>query len=67
MTRSLTIRLFIGVLVIAVGVALVSYVRTKTTQTGDPNCESGKCESGNKHAELILWESLTHNLLSARP
>jgi flagellar basal body-associated protein FliL len=67
MTRSLTIRLFIGVLVIAASVMLVSYVRTKASQDSDPNSETGKCQSGKIQTEIILWESLTHNLLSVRP
>ncbi len=67
MTRSLTIRLFIGVLVIAASVMLVSYVRAKSSKDIDPNGETGKCQSGKIHTEIILWESLTHNLLSVRP
>jgi hypothetical protein len=67
MKRSLTIRLFIGVLVIAVSVMLFSYVRTKTSQQEDPTCESGKCTSGTSHTEFMLWESLVHTLLNAKP
>ena len=67
MTRSLTIRLFIGVLVIAASVMLVSYVRAKASQDGNPNSETGKCSSGKVQTEFILWESLAHNLLSVRP
>jgi hypothetical protein len=67
MTRNLTIRLFIGILVIAASVMLFSYARAKASREEDPNCETGKCPSGNSHTEFILWESLTHNLLNARP
>lgn len=67
MTRSLTIRLFVGILVIAASVMLFSYVRTKASRENDPNGETGKCPSQNTHTEIILWESLTHNLLSVRP
>jgi hypothetical protein len=67
MKRSLTIRLFIGVLVIAVSVMLFSYVRTKTSREEDPTCETGKCASGKSHTEFMLWESLVHTLLNAKP
>lgn len=67
MTRPQTIRLFVGVLVIAVSVMLFSYVRAKVSRENDPNCETGKCPSQSAHTEIILWESLTHNLLSVRP
>ncbi len=67
MKRILTIRLFIGVLVIAVSVMLFSYVRAKTSQEEDPTCETGKCPSGKSHTEFMLWESLVHNLLNAKP
>ena len=67
MKRSLTIRLFIGILVIAVSVMLFSYVRAKASREEDPTCETGKCPSGKSHIEFMLWESLVHNLLSAKP
>jgi hypothetical protein len=67
MKRSLTIRLFIGVLVIAVSVMLFSYVRAKTSKEEDPTCETGKCPSGTKHTEFMLLESLIHTLLNAKP
>jgi hypothetical protein len=67
MKRSLTIRLFIGILAIAVSVMLFSYVRAKTSREEDPTCENGKCSSGKSHTEFMLWESLVHTLLNARP
>jgi len=68
MKRSLTIRLFIGILVIAVSVMLFSYVRTKTSSEEDPTCETGKCpSSGKSHTEFMLWESLVHTLLNVKP
>jgi hypothetical protein len=67
MKRSLTIRLFIGVLVIGVSVMLFSYVRAKTSREEDPTCETGKCPSTTRHTEFMLWESLVHTLLNARP
>ncbi len=67
MKRSLTIRLFIGILLIAVSVMLFSYVREKTSREEDPTCETGKCSTGTRHTEFVLWESLVHTLLNARP
>jgi hypothetical protein len=68
MKRSLTIRLFIGILVIAVSVMLFSYVHAKASSEEDPTCETGKCpSSGKSHTEFMLWESLVHTLLNARP
>lgn len=63
MTRSITIRFFIGVLVVALSVILLSYVRTKAAKEDDSNGEGGKCRAGKTQTEYILWESLTHNLL----
>jgi hypothetical protein len=67
MKRSLTIRLFIGIMVIAVSVMLFSYVRAKASSEEDPTCETGKCSSGKSNTEFMLWESLVHTLLNARP
>ena len=67
MKRSLTIRLFIGILVIGVSVMLFSYVRAKTSREEDPTCETGKCPSAKSHTEFMLLESLVHTLLNARP
>ncbi len=63
MKRSLTIRLFIGTLVVALSLIFFSYVHARTSRQEEPNGETGKCESGNTQSEFILWESLTHNLL----
>jgi hypothetical protein len=62
MKRSMTIRLFIGTLVIALSLILFSYVHSRSSQD-DPNGESGKCEGCRTQNEFILWESLTHNFL----
>jgi hypothetical protein len=62
MKRSLTIRLFIGTLAIALSLILFSYVHSGSSQD-DPTGESGKCEGGKIQNEFILWESLTHNFL----
>jgi hypothetical protein len=67
MKRILTIRLFIVILVITVSVLLFSYVRANASREEDPTCETGKCPSGNSHTEFMLWESLIHTLLNARP
>jgi hypothetical protein len=67
MKRILTIRLFIVILVITVSVLLFSYVRANASREEDPTCETGKCPPGNSHTEFMLWESLIHTLLNARP
>ena len=70
MKRSLYFRLFVVVLVASASFLLLSYVHSRTARTEDQNCESGKCPSGQDpsgraRTEYILWESLTHNLLTA--
>jgi hypothetical protein len=65
MKRSLTIRLFMGTLVVALSLIFFSYVHARTSQD-EPNGESGKCEGGKTQSEFILWESLTHNFLIGR-
>jgi hypothetical protein len=62
MKRSLTIRLFMGTLVIALSLILFSYVHARTSQE-EPTGESGKCDGSKTQNEFILWESLTHNFL----
>ena len=57
-------RLFIVVLVAAMSVLLFSYVRARSAKAEDPCSESsGKCNGGKAKSEIILLESLTHNLL----
>jgi hypothetical protein len=63
MTRNKYIRLFVVFLVVFVSLALFSYVRSQSSTTDDSNCEGSKCPSGKNKTEVILWESLTHNLL----
>lgn len=65
MKRSLYIRIFIVIAATSASLLLLSYVHARTTRTEDQNCESGKCPSGKARTEYILWESLTHNLLTA--
>jgi hypothetical protein len=63
MSRNKYIRLFVLFLVVSVSLVLFSYVRSRSTSTEDTNCEDSKCPSGKTKTEVILWESLTHNLL----
>jgi hypothetical protein len=65
MKRSLYFRLFIVVVAASASLMLLSYVHARTANTEDQNCESGKCPSSKARTEYILWESLTHNLLTA--
>jgi hypothetical protein len=63
MTRNKYIRLFVLCLVVSVSLVLFSYVRGHASSNDDSNCEGSKCPSGKTKTEVILWESLTHNLL----
>lgn len=57
-------KLFIVVLVASMSVLLFSYVRARSSKAEDPcNESSGKCNGGKAKSEIILLESLTHNLL----
>ena len=64
MNRSLIIRLFIGILVVAMSFVLFSYGHVKASREEDSNGEGGKCSSGKAQTEYIIWESLTRNLLA---
>ena len=55
--------LFIVVLVASMSVSLFSYVRARSSKTEEPCNECGKCNGGKAKSEIILLESLTHNLL----
>ena len=67
MQRKMYIRLFIGVLVASLSFALFSYSRIQSSKNEDNDCnESGKCPQKKAQTEYILWETLTHNFLSAR-
>ena len=57
------VRIFFLILVASISFLLFSYSH-KNVATGEPNCEGGKC-CQKAQTEFILWESLTHNLLSA--
>ena len=64
MKRTNYLRLFIVVLVASMSVLLFSYVRARSSKPEDPCSDSGKCNGGGKaKSEIILLESLTHNLL----
>ena len=63
MKRNIYFRLFIVVLVASMSVLLFSYVRARSTKVEEPCNDSGKCGGGKAKSEIILLESLTHNLL----
>ena len=63
MKRSIYFRIFIVAVVVSVSVLLFSYVRARSARAEDPWSEGGKCDGGKAKSEIILWESLTHNLL----
>lgn len=65
MKRNIYFRLFIVVLVASMSVLLFSYVRARSSaaKSSDPCNECGKCNGGKAKSEIILLESLTHNLL----
>lgn len=65
MKRNIYFRLFIVVLVASMSVLLFSYVRARSTssKSSEPCNDSGKCGGGKAKSEIILLESLTHNLL----
>jgi hypothetical protein len=64
MRRKMYIRLFILVLVASMSLILFSYSRSRVSSDEESNGESGKCSQKKAQTEYILWESLTHNLLS---
>ena len=65
MKRSIYFRLFIVVLATSASVLLFSYVRARTTHSDEQQpCNEGKCSGSKTRSEIILWESLTHNLLA---
>lgn len=63
MNRNKYIRLLVLCLVVSVSLVLFSYVRSRASSNEDSNCEGSKCPSGKTKTEVILWESLTRNLL----
>lgn len=70
MKRGLFFRLFMAVAVAFASILLLSYVHARTARAQEQNCEGGKCPdgrnpSGGVRTEYILWESLTHNFLTA--
>jgi len=70
MKRSLYLRLFLVVVVASASLLLLSYVHARAARAEEQNCENGKCPSGHSpsgkaRTEVILWESITHNLLTS--
>lgn len=65
MKRIFYFRLFIVVIVASVSILLFSYSRARSAKADDhdPCNECGKCGGSKSRSEIILWESLTHNLL----
>jgi hypothetical protein len=64
MKRRMYIRLLILVLVASMSFILFSYSRSGPSADDDVNGDSGKCGQKKVQTEYILWQSLTHNLLS---
>jgi hypothetical protein len=67
MKRSLTLRLFMGTLVIVFGMIAFSYAHARSSRQDNPATNGeGKCEAGKSQSPFVLWESLTRNLLISR-
>jgi hypothetical protein len=64
MQRRTYIRLLILVVAASMSLILFSYSRSRVSTDEDSNNEAGKCPRKKAQTEYILWESLTHNLLS---
>jgi hypothetical protein len=65
MKRGFFFRLFMVVAVAFASILLLSYVHARTARAEEQNCDGGKCPDGKVRTEYILWESLTHNFLTA--
>jgi hypothetical protein len=65
MNRNKYIRLFVLLLAVSLTLGLFSYVRGRSSQTDDnnTNCDGSKCPGSKTKTEVILFESLTRNLL----
>ena len=67
MKRNLTLRLFMGTVVIILGTIVFSYAHARASRQDDPAANNeGKCECSKCQTPFVLWESLTHNLLISR-
>jgi hypothetical protein len=71
MKRSWTIRLFYRFLVVTLVIAasLIVGVRARSSKANDRELNSngeGKCEGSKSQSQFVLWEILTHNLLTSR-
>jgi hypothetical protein len=63
--RNLTIRLFLATMVIAAGLIVFSYAHARASREDAPATNGeGKCEGAKSQSPFVLWESLTHNLLT---
>jgi hypothetical protein len=66
MKRNLTLRLFMGTMIIVIGMIVFSYSHAHASRQDDPAAgNEGKCDS-KCQSPFVLWESLTHNLLISR-
>ncbi len=66
MKRNLTFRLFMGTMIIVIGMIVFSYTHSRASRQDDPAAATeGKCDS-KCQSPFVLWESLTHNLLISR-
>lgn len=67
MNRNLTIRFFLGTLVIVIGLIVFSYAHVRASRQDDPATNGeGKCEGTKSQSPFVLWESLTHNFLISK-
>jgi flagellar basal body-associated protein FliL len=64
MTKMMYIRLLVLILVASMSLLLFSYSRSQASSNDETNGEDGKCTGKKAQTEFILWESITHNLLS---
>jgi hypothetical protein len=67
MKRSLTIKLILGSLAIAIGLIVFFDAHARASRSDDPSTNGeGKCEGSKTESQFVLWESLTHNLLISK-
>jgi hypothetical protein len=59
--------LLIGTLAIAIGLIVFSYAHARASRQDDPATNGeGKCEGSKCQSPFVLWESITHNLLTGK-
>jgi hypothetical protein len=67
MKRNLTLRLFVGTMIVIAGMIIFSFSHARASRQDDPGINSeGKCEGSKSQSPFVLWESLTHNLLISK-